>query len=255
MDKLRLQVEPLGNESGGGFEVQIFVNEVEMTRAGAGIGMDTNDLLVPSNRFRPQNEPHRVPVARCDCGVYGCGATDVVITRDDDVVHWDWQIETPMNRRATFRSHEYLAEIDRFEDDRSWETSERTAVRLIAPGASSQLLRTQGLEYAWAADWHEDTELFVVTFTFDRSYQVFVWFAWDGHTPKSLAAEVAETLQDPPATWDATWHGITPEARNLPPSIAGPNWTRHKIWGPKSGTTGCGDVRARSAPLTFPLVA
>ncbi len=229
MDKLRLQVEPLGKESGGGFEVQIYVNEVEMTRAGAGIGMDTDDLLIPRNRFRPEAEPHRIPVARCQCGVYGCGSTDVVITLDDEVVHWDWQIETPMNRRVTFRADEYLAELDRFEDDLSWETDERTAGRLIAPGAMSEALREQDLEYSWAANWHANAQLFVVSFVFQRAYQLFVWFRWGEHTPDSLAAEVTETLDAPPASWDATWHGMSHETRERPPTIAGPGWARQPI--------------------------
>ncbi len=32
MDKLRLQVEPLGYEAGGGFEIQIFVDQAQMHR-------------------------------------------------------------------------------------------------------------------------------------------------------------------------------------------------------------------------------
>ena len=34
------------------FEVQIFVNDVEMTKAGAGMGMDPYAVLIPENRFR-----------------------------------------------------------------------------------------------------------------------------------------------------------------------------------------------------------
>jgi hypothetical protein len=39
MDELRLAVET-AEHSVGGFQVQIYVNDVEMTSAGAGLGMD-----------------------------------------------------------------------------------------------------------------------------------------------------------------------------------------------------------------------
>jgi hypothetical protein len=49
----------------------MFVNGVEMTAAGAGLGMDPYDLLVPDNRLIATYEPRVVPIARCECGVYG----------------------------------------------------------------------------------------------------------------------------------------------------------------------------------------
>ena len=59
-----------------GFQVQIWVNDVEMTAAGAGLGMDPYDVLIPRNRFAVDDAPKTIPVARCNCGVYGCGSTD-----------------------------------------------------------------------------------------------------------------------------------------------------------------------------------
>ena len=49
-----------------------------MTAAGAGLGMDPYAVLVPVNRFAAREEPVTIPVARCTCGVYGCGVTDAM---------------------------------------------------------------------------------------------------------------------------------------------------------------------------------
>jgi hypothetical protein len=50
-------------------------------------------VFVPLNRLVADSVANRVPIARCTCGVYGCGSTDVNIVRDDDMVHWDWLLE------------------------------------------------------------------------------------------------------------------------------------------------------------------
>ena len=46
------------------------------------MGMDPYDVFVPDNRLVATTESRRVPIARCTCGEYGCGATDVSIVRD-----------------------------------------------------------------------------------------------------------------------------------------------------------------------------
>lgn len=72
----------------------------ELTSRGAGLGMDPHEVLVPINRVIPWEQATQSPVARCSCGVDGCGSTDVVIALDGDVVHWDWKIEVPIERRS-----------------------------------------------------------------------------------------------------------------------------------------------------------
>jgi len=78
IDSLRLAIASVGDV----FEVQVYVNGVEMTKAGAGLGMDPYDVLVPANRLVATEQPRTVPIARCECGTYGCGSTDVTIVRD-----------------------------------------------------------------------------------------------------------------------------------------------------------------------------
>ena len=50
IDALCLAVAPAGDDAGGGFQVQVFVNDAEMTSVGAGLGMGPYDLLIPTNR-------------------------------------------------------------------------------------------------------------------------------------------------------------------------------------------------------------
>lgn len=115
LDVLRLNVVPADS----GFAMEIFVNDVEMTAKGAGLGIDPGEVLVPVNRFVATGR-HTVPVARCECGIYGCGMTDVRITRDRDVVRWDWLKERPTDTPAIFDSAQYDAEVRRMGADHSW---------------------------------------------------------------------------------------------------------------------------------------
>ena len=48
-DELRFAIAPVSAEAGADFEVQVFVNGVEMTAAGAGLGMDPYAVLIPDN--------------------------------------------------------------------------------------------------------------------------------------------------------------------------------------------------------------
>lgn len=100
----------------GGQQLLVFVDEVEMTSEGAGAGMAPSDLLTPENLLVAGPQPRRLTIARCTCGETGCGSTDVTITRDGDAVHWDWAIEAPMARRATFERHQYDLEVVRIGD-------------------------------------------------------------------------------------------------------------------------------------------
>lgn len=226
MDTIRFAIEPILDEGNRGFEVQIFVNGIEMTRAGAGLGMDTNDLLIPEVRFRPKSKPHQVAVARCDCGVYGCGSTDVMITAEDSVVHWDWLIEKPMHRRVTFDRAQYDQAVDLLDTDRSWETPEREAVRIVATACRSQHLEDHGLQYSGAADHYADRSLFEVSLILDDEYQLFLRTPWAGRTAEHLAADVMSTISTDPRTWEVLWSGMTPESRDRQPRLAGPGWTQ-----------------------------
>lgn len=222
VDSLRLEVSPTPR-AGGEFQVQIYVNGTEMTAAGAGLGMDPYQILVPTNRLVAVSQPHTVPIARCDCGVYGCGSTDVTIMRDGDRVHWDWSLEVPMTRGVSFAAAEYDGEVARVAADHSWETPERSAGRRVLTDMDRELLLTYNLRPSWVANDYRDQELFRVALQFNRDYQVFVDTPWRGRDPEELAGEVCATLARPPRTWHATWHAMIPSL-TTPPEIAGPSW-------------------------------
>lgn len=219
VDTLRLAVAPVSD--GYGFEILVYVNDEEMTSAGAGLGMDPDDLLVPVNRLQATTAPVTVPIARCECGEYGCGSTDVTIVRDGASVHWDWSLEVPMDRGVTFAAAQYDAEVARVGADRSWETPERTAGRLVLTGVDRDRLTGRGLRIGSAANYYLDETKFVVSLMFG-TYQVFVLTPWLDRTPEELAREVCATLLRPPQEWVATWHDT--RSTGTPPEIAGPLW-------------------------------
>ena len=227
MDALRLAIAAVSEDAGGGFQVQIYVNDVEVTEQGAGLGMDPYSVLVPVNRFVARDEPQVIPVARCGCGVYGCGMTDATITRDGGRVRWDWEAEVPMSRPALFEAEAYAREVTRAADDHSWETPERTAGRLILSSIAPHELPS-GLRFDWVADDWRDPSRFVVCLQVPGEHQIFMDFDWAGHSPESLASEVRRVLTtQPPARWHAAWHSMT--RTEAPPAIAGAAWTRRRL--------------------------
>jgi len=223
VDSFRLEVEPYTHD-GGGFQVLVHLNDVEMTSAGAGLGMDPYDILIPNNRLQASEKPHTTPIARCECGIYGCGATDVTITRHGDRVLWDWRIEVPMNRGVSFKASEYDREVNRAASDLSWETPERTAGRLVLTGLNNKHLLNHGLTPDGAANFYRNPELFRVALRIGNGYQVFVDTPWQGRSAEQLAAAVCATLAQPPNRWTAEWHAVESSLRSKPPAIAGSRW-------------------------------
>jgi hypothetical protein len=119
----RFEVAPTDDEHGS-HELLVFVDDVEMTSRGAGMGMDPASVLIPQNLLVATNDPHQVPIAHCSCGEYGSGMTDVIIARDVRdvrVVLWEWIHEAPMSHPVTFDAERYDAEVERIGADRSWQ--------------------------------------------------------------------------------------------------------------------------------------
>jgi len=195
---------------GGGFQLLVHLNDVEMTAIGAGLGMDPYDVIIPTNRLVASSEPHTTPIARCECGIYGCGATDITITRSGDRVHWDWLYEAPINRGVSFDAADYAREVDRVVSDHSWETPERTAGRLILTEVDRKHLLRYGLAPDWAFNDYRNPELFRVALRKDNDDQVFVETRWRERSPEQLAAEICATLAQPPDQWDATTRPASP---------------------------------------------
>lgn len=229
-DTIRFAIVPTGNDSLGGFELQVFVNEDEMTSQGAGMGMEPFDVLLPVNRLQAEETPRQVPIARCECGTYGCGSTDVLIRREGDVVHWDWLIEKPATSGATFVAEQYDAEVERLVADHSWERPEDTTTRLVVPHIDHDWLAAHNLRFSWAARDFHNRHLFQVSFMADDgAFQVFVRFPFAEVAPDLVSANVLRTLATPPRTWQATYMRTQRELDGIP-SMAGGAWTLAQSW-------------------------
>jgi hypothetical protein len=227
VDELRLAVVPVPDDAGGGFEVQVYVNGTEMTSAGAGLGMDPYDLIIGTNRLLAAPQPHSVPIARCDCGEYGCGSTDVLIVSDRDLVHWDWLKEVPMARGVSFAADRYAAEIERAGSDHSWETAERTAGRLVLTHLDRESLLSHGLVVSWVGNFYRDPSLFRVALLLDDGYQIFVDTPWRDRSPEELADDVCARLGRGPGKWRASWQPVK-LSRPGRPAIARWSWRRER---------------------------
>jgi hypothetical protein len=154
--------------------------------------------------------------------------TDVTISLDHDVVRWKWHQEVPIQRAVEFDAAAYAEEVGRLERDRSWETPERVAGRLVLSDADTvAALAEHGLRFSWVATAYDDTERFRVSLGYGNTHQIFVDVPWEDRTPEQLAAAVADTLRRAPARWPASWHAIS--ADGPPPDIAGPGWTRYRF--------------------------
>lgn len=228
IDVLRLAVVSASVDVGGGFQVEVYVNDAEMTSAGAGLGMDPYDVLIPTNRLVATPGPHTVPIARCGCGVYGCGSTDVTITGDGDLVHWDWLIEVPMNRGVSFSAVQYDAEVERVASDHRWETAERTAGRLVLTHVDHAALLAHGLAVTWVANDYRDPEQFRVALQLGDDYQIFLDTPWRDLSPEELADRVCEILARGPGKWRASWHAVKPTIPG-PPIIARRSWRQEQF--------------------------
>jgi hypothetical protein len=234
-DTVRFEIASTEPELAG-HEVLVYVNEVEMTRLGAGMGMDPFDLLIPENRLVATATPRRVGIARCECGEYGCGSTDVVIVRDENAVHWDWESEAPIRGGVSFKADEYDAEVARIGADSSWERPEDTTARLTIGGADRERLASIGLRLDWVAKDHADHDFLKVALYLGNSdwdseepgYQVFLRVPRKGRTPQVVAAEALAILAGDPRNWSATWHA-TKRGTAVPPSLAGRKWRQESI--------------------------
>ncbi|WP_134011858.1 hypothetical protein [Kribbella sp. VKM Ac-2566] len=222
-DTLRLEITPS--------EVLIHVNDLEITEAGAGMGMHPFNLFVPTNQLVATTEPRHVVVARCTCGESGCGSTEARITRLGMAVHWDWYVDPPLGHGVSFDAAQYDAEVERIGNDRSWQRPADTAARLVIEAVDRERFIPAGMELSWAAVDHQDPRKFLVAlFVKDEQFQVFLRFPIGDQAPERLADDVLRTLHQPPRSWRAAFHSMTVGRRERP-SMAGRRWRSEDPWG------------------------
>lgn len=228
-DEVRFEIVP-ARELERSYEVLVYVNDFEITEAGAGMGMHPFDLIVPANQLLATAEPRRVVVARCTCGEPGCGSTEALITRDGDAVHWDWYVDVPFDHGVSFDAAAYDAAIEHLAADQSWQRPVDTVSRLVLEGVDRDGLSSIGLELSWAAADHRDPDKFLVAlFAPAEEFQVFLRFQLRGRPPEEVADEVMRRLRTSPRSWSATFHSMVVGKRGRP-SMAGWRWRSEDPW-------------------------
>src|SRR6266446_9016647 len=76
------------------------------------IGLDPDDILVEHCPLLSSSSRHRATVARCSCGVIGCGSVEVDIARSANDVVWTWgSVDSPQTLR--FLAPNYDAAVRR----------------------------------------------------------------------------------------------------------------------------------------------
>jgi hypothetical protein len=188
------------------------------------MGLDPDDILAEPCRLRGNAELSAITIARCGCGVLGCGSIEIEIRRSEDRVVWS--LEEYFGDRSvelSFRMGPYDAEIDRALNDHTWETPDRTAARLLKASVNRESLALNNLRFDWASQIDSDT--FTVSLTLQPGpYQLLVHLPWRDESPSEIAKISAELLEQDPSTWPrVAWY---PQSPGLgPPSIKGRGWS------------------------------
>jgi hypothetical protein len=186
------------------------------------IGLDPDDILLAPCPIAPTDGTHRVTVARCSCGVVGCGSIEVEISRSLDYVEWKWaNRDSPLSIR--FLAASYHKELARSLADTSWETPDRTAARLLSNAVDREALSQHGLTFNWASG-RVRQEKFSVAMTLEPGpYQVLVHVSWIDESADEIARKSVELLKMDPKEWAGVeWF---PQQSNLhAPLLSGLGW-------------------------------
>lgn len=220
LSQLKLSVRPHGYDYNEDLPdapvedvVEVRVDGRELTAAGAGLGMPAWDVLGLTHAWAARDEPHTEPFARCGCGTYGCGSTDVTISREPGLVRWRFTLEVPGIDEVAFDEDAYDAEIARSLADHSWERPSVTAGRLVRERLDHRGLADRGLTLLWAARNFKDAHCFEVCLALvegEARYQLRVGFSDDFADPARTADRMMRLLRRPPTEWDAEWLPNTP---------------------------------------------
>ena len=188
------------------------------------IGLDPEDLFTDPCPLRAENNPRRVTVGRCSCGIVGCGSVEVDIRRDHDEVIWT---ALDSSKQVHFLAVQYDGEVERALHDHTWETPDRTASRLISQAVNRTLLVRRGFEFSWASGRCREGMMTVSLFLAPGPYQVLINVPWDGKDIEGIITTFKAILAEPPETWLNV--ECNPQVRGLgPPPIMGPGWNTRK---------------------------
>jgi hypothetical protein len=224
-DKLQLSVRQAPDVNG--FEVRIIISGREPLRSLKLMGMDPDDILRRGELMPLATGRKEVVIGRCRCGEVGCDSVAVYVCQVGNEVIWT--SPTSSGRRwprepIRFDASDYVAEVARATDDRSWETADRTAARLIEDKLDHEALRSAGLTFQWASKYSREGQFSVSLIAEPGPYQVIVHVPWSGESPEVLTERVLGVLTSDPYGWsDVQWLPQY-QANPVPPKQAGPRW-------------------------------
>ena len=193
--------------------VNLFSMGVEM------IGLDPDSILTSASQLHATEKPHTAMIARCTCGQIGCGNVCVDVSRSGGMVEWTSSADARPKIIARFPAESYDRELQRAIDDKSWETPDRTAARLLSECIDAAALARHGLTFEWAsALLRPDT--FTVSLRLDPGpYQILLHIPGGDDPPELLATRAAAVLREEPGVWkDVEWAPLMP---GLPPPPIG----------------------------------
>jgi hypothetical protein len=174
--------------------------------------------------------------ARCSCGVVGCGSDSVIIARTEDTVSWKHRSEKKKSflfggwhkedRPFVFDRRAYDDAVIRLANDFSWETTERTAERLIRNLDFTRFI-DYGLEFQWASGRTENK----VALSFglqenEAKYQIVCYAPWNHEVASDAVSAIEALLKDPPSLWSEVVYHFQSQVRPRP-KIAGTGWSEH----------------------------
>jgi hypothetical protein len=190
------------------------------------LGLDPDDILTQPCPLLAHCRG-TVTVARCSCGVTGCGSEEVAVTETGGQVTWSSGGKTVMSVDAL----KYRSEVVRALNDFSWETPDRTAARLFKAKVDVGALQARSFGFEWASGRVRGGQ-FTASLRLQEEglYQVLVSVPWRNvglrqrpASPDVIADDLLAELAKPPQAWaNVEW---SPMAQGLgTPKVGGSGW-------------------------------
>ena len=128
-------------------------------------------------------------VARCMCGVEGCNDLTVNVEINDSAIIW----RCDTGEYYEFLPKQYIAEYEARKLDYSWETTGRTAERLVARIFEGMVLEGNYV-FAWASSRIQDGKI-KLSFEGGDEQKLFE-LSWDGENPETAKVAAKKYSQE-----------------------------------------------------------
>lgn len=197
-------------------EARILIDGVPIVAAKFGKGpAEMPEQLLGTGRLRAAGEAHEVRLAEAYCTEGCCGGLYVRIEREGAEVVWkDWRSSMPGDPppEVRFDAAQYDAEVERAENDHSWEWPARTFARLVNGRlrAAPEVFGRWDCLPGWCTSWLRDFDTARLTFQYpahvdsfkDPQVQFGLVIDMEGTSPQACAARLIESLKatDPKTT-------------------------------------------------------